>query len=121
MVHGLADGNSRWWAAAVILIPAAYGASWGRRYGWRSYIGVRQNGIAVGNGGREIVIPWDDVTSVRAGYSGIAINRTNGTTVTATAVQKTNLARWLGRTHTRADTVVATLKSHARSHGVELP
>ncbi|WP_030921516.1 PH domain-containing protein [Streptosporangium amethystogenes] len=53
-------------------------------------------------------IPLVEIMDVSAGYSGIEITTTRGTTVVAEAVQKSNLAQWLGR-QTRADMVTRKL------------
>ncbi|MFI7440782.1 hypothetical protein [Nonomuraea indica] len=57
------------------------------------------------------------VARVSAGYDGICITMRDGSQIVAWAVQKSNLARWLGR-RTRADAVVDRLMDAATAaHG----
>lgn len=49
------------------------------------------------------------IVRVNAGYHGIGVRTRHGQVVHGWAVQKSNLARWLGR-HTRADLVVEAIE-----------
>ncbi|MFI6458708.1 PH domain-containing protein [Streptosporangium amethystogenes] len=63
-------------------------------------------------------IPLVEIMDLSAGSSGIEITTTRGTTVVAWAVQKSNLAQWLGW-QTRADMVTRKLGDAVAAAQVE--
>lgn len=54
----------------------------------------------------------DEITDVDPGYSGITITTSDGKEVLALAVQKVNIAEWLGL-YTRADAVADSIRRAA--------
>ena len=91
--------------------------------GIRSRICAEAEGLLVVNGVGSHRIPWGDILSASPGYFGITLVRRDGTSVTAWAVQKSNLATWGGR-RTRADDVAETilgLQAKAVAGGRDLP
>jgi hypothetical protein len=75
----------------------------------RPYVAVGSEGIEVQNPVRRHQISWSNVIGVTPGYSGLSFQTKDGKTVTAWAVQKSNLATWRGK-ETRADRVAAEIR-----------
>lgn len=97
----------------VILVLDELTAVAGAWFAWRSTrlgIVADHEGLLVRNwfGDHRIAIVDIAGFEVGSGYVGIAVRLRDGTGVTMNAVQKTNMARWLGR-RVRADDVVAEL------------
>lgn len=86
--------------------------------GLRPAIVATPSGIIVRNPLRTRLFAWADVTNVSPGYSGLRIEQQSGT-VTAWAVQKTNLSIALNR-RTRADDIAKQLTELAQSRGAKL-
>lgn len=59
-------------------------------------------------------VPWEEVLQAEPGYYGIIIRRRTEADVVAVAVQKSNMASWLGR-RTRADLVAERIMDIARN------
>lgn len=75
--------------------------------GLRPYVSASTSGLVIQNPFTRREVAWDDVVDVVPSYHGLEVV-THGETVSAWAVQKSNIARWLGR-RTRADDVAGTL------------
>jgi hypothetical protein len=58
-------------------------------------------------------LAWDRVVGARAGYYGVTIFLSDGSAVVASAVQKSNAAKWL-KQRTRADDVADEISRRAR-------
>lgn len=82
----------------------------------RPYVAVEPDGIEIQNPVRRHRILWNNVAGVTPGYSGLTFQTKEGETVTAWAVQKSNLATWRGR-KTRADRVAAEIRRLVREGG----
>jgi hypothetical protein len=95
--------------ALAALFGLTFGVT-GWRFGLRPRIMAEVDGVSVRNPGAETFVPWVRVVHASAGYSGITIRTSDGE-VTAWAVQKSNLARWLHR-GTRADDVADFINRH---------
>jgi len=84
--------------------------------GWRfclvPQIAAADSGIVVDNPFRRSVIPWEDVTDVVPGPTGLIIRRREGRATIAWAVQKDNLSTGLHK-RTHADEVAETLMKMA--------
>jgi hypothetical protein len=98
--------------AYAAMFGLMFGVS-GWRFGLRPRITADAEGVRVRNPGQETFLPWHDILDASAGYSGITIKTPNGE-LTAWAVQKWNLSRWLGR-RTRADDVADFIRQHGRN------
>lgn len=82
----------------------------------RPAIVATSSGILVRNPLRTRHLAWSEVRHISPGYSGITFERANGRSVTARAIQKSNVSVALKR-QTRADRVAKQLGEIARSHG----
>ena len=83
------------------------------RFGLYPRVTATNDGLTVRNPLRTTFLPWTEVLHVSPGYSGLEIDRPNGTTVTAWAVQEANISDWLGR-QTRSKAIAAELMELAR-------
>jgi len=61
-------------------------------------------------------LAWSDIQTVRAGYAGLEIVRSDGSETTATAVQQANISVWLHRP-TRAQAIAAELTQLSQVRG----
>lgn len=83
----------------------------------RPSITLASSELVIRNRFRTYRIGLDTIARVDAGYHGIGVQTRHGQVVHGWAVQKSNLARWLGR-HTRADLVVEAIEKEMKA-GVE--
>ena len=84
------------------------------RWGTHPQLAATDDGVEARNPLRTALVPWADVERCVPSSLGLVIERREGTgrPVVAWAVQKPNVARWLGR-RTRADEVAAALEAQA--------
>jgi hypothetical protein len=82
----------------------------------RPFIEARHEGLIVQNQWRRYDIPWADIKKVTPGYYGLVIERHDGPTVRAWAVQKSNWAAFRNW-ETRADRVAHEIARKARARG----
>lgn len=71
--------------------------------GLRPYISASLSALVIQNPFTHREVAWEDVVDIAATYHGLEIV-THHETVTAWAVQKSNIAQWLSR-RTRADEI----------------
>ncbi len=76
---------------------------------------LTDSGVEVINPWGTASFTWAEISGSDAGYSGVAIRSRSGRSVSAWAVQKSNLSTWLGR-QTRADRLVATIRLRVHQH-----
>lgn len=62
----------------------------------RPYVEVGPSGMVVRNPFRYWAVPLDEIENVESGYSGLVIQLANGRTLTAWAVQQSNVGAWIG-------------------------
>jgi hypothetical protein len=74
-------------------------------------ITLTSDGVVIQNPITRVAVPYAKISHVHPGYYGVRINRLDGPTVTAWAVQKTNAAKWSGA-GTRADEVSQAILAH---------
>jgi hypothetical protein len=70
------------------------------------------HGLLVRNPYSTIEVPWAEIKKLSPGYSGLCIQRSDGSEVTAWAVQKSNIANAAGH-RTRADAVAEDIARRA--------
>jgi hypothetical protein len=80
-----------------------------------AYIRIGHDGVSYRNFISTTTIVWTDLQACKAGYSGIALLRIDGTVSVGFAVQKSNLATWR-HWRTRADEVVHSIERAKRDH-----
>ena len=80
----------------------------------RPSITLTDSELVVRNKFRTYRIDLRTIARVDAGYHGIAVQTRHGQVVHGWAVQKSNLARWLGR-QTRADLVVEAIEKELKA------
>ena len=80
----------------------------------RPSITLTSSELVIRNKLRTYRIDLNTIVRVDAGYYGIGVQTRHGQVVHGWAVQKSNLARWLGR-HTRADLVVEAIEKEAKA------
>ncbi|MGC1214043.1 MAG: hypothetical protein WA890_22630 [Micromonospora sp.] len=80
----------------------------------RPSITLTSSELVIRNKLRTYRIDLNTIVRVDAGYHGIGVQTRHGQVVHGWAVQKSNLARWLGR-HTRADLVVEAIEKEAKA------
>lgn len=95
-----------WVAFAAIMIGA-----W--RWAFVPFIALTDTGVVIQNRLLRATVAYADIAAVQPGYSGLTITRRSGGSVTAWAVQKTNMKRWQGREDTRADQVAGAIRARA--------
>jgi hypothetical protein len=85
---------------------------------FRPYVALTSTGLVVQNPILREEVKLDDIFSISVGYSGLLIRTQDGRVVVASAVQKSNWARWL-KEKTRADDIAAEITSRipAREEG----
>jgi hypothetical protein len=87
---------------------------------WRSAmrpkVVMNDIGILVVNPWTTTNAVWRDLVSAEAGYAGVTIELRMGTSVTAWAVQKSNMSTWLKRS-TRADDLAEQIRAGIHRQG----
>ena len=106
------------WQGAGALVTFVVGGAFAFA-GWRfcsvPKIAATESGIAVDNPFGRALVPWQDVTDIVPGPSGLVIRRRDGRSTIAWAVQKDNLSGWLHK-RTPADEVAEALLRMADEH-----
>lgn len=90
------------WLWAVVSVVLAW------RFVAVPFIAATESGVVVQNAFLRYTFAWSEIADVRGGYYGLRIVRTDGTSVSASAVQQPNIARWAGW-RTRSDEVAGEL------------
>ena len=110
VVVGAVSASDR---GALIAAPAGIAvAVAGWRYALYPLVQATADVLVVRNPWRTYRIPWTEIRAVASGYSGLEITTRAGG-VTAWAVQKSNMMRWLGR-DTRSDRIASELIARLR-------
>jgi hypothetical protein len=78
------------------------------------YLDLDKEDLIVQNLITRSAIPYSEITQVKPGYYGLVVDMRNGTSLTAWAVQKSNIARWTHRT-VRADQVAEAIMARVKS------
>jgi hypothetical protein len=99
-----------WLSAAVIAIGA-----W--RWAFAPYVALQPDCLVVQNRLVRTSVRYKDIVEIRPGYSGVFMRQRDGDTVTAWAVQKSNVRRWQGATNTRADELVHAIQARRTERG----
>lgn len=97
------------WLWAVINVIGCW------RFARVPYIAATESGVVVQNAFLHYKLAWSEIADIRGGYYGLRIVRTDGTSVTASAVQQPNIARWAGW-RTRSDDVAGELMNRRLVH-----
>jgi len=87
------------WAAAAVFVLVPF----------RAFIRVDAAGVSYRNLFATRTVPWSQLRTCRAGYSGISLLRVDGSAANAFAVQKSNMAAWR-HWKTRADEVCEVIE-----------
>ncbi|MGN9810166.1 hypothetical protein ACTMSW_12505 [Micromonospora sp. BQ11] len=103
-------------AKIVILVPIGGYAALAYLSALRPSITLTDSELVIRNKLRTHRIGLHTIVRVDAGYHGIGVQTRHGQVVHGWAVQKSNLARWLGR-QTRADLVVETIENEVKAKG----
>ncbi|HEX5594594.1 MAG TPA: hypothetical protein VFX61_01020 [Micromonosporaceae bacterium] len=80
----------------------------------RPSITLTNSELVIRNKFKTYQIELNTIVRVDAGYGGIGVQTKHGQVIHGWAVQKSNLARWLGR-HTRADLVVEAIETEVKA------
>ena len=80
----------------------------------RPSIALTSSELVIRNRFRTYRIDLNTIARVDAGYHGVCVQTRHGQVVHGWAVQKSNVARWLGR-HTRADLVVEAIEREVKA------
>ncbi|MEU9021341.1 PH domain-containing protein [Actinomadura sp. NPDC048394] len=99
------DGFDRGLVASLIIMAGTTAVAAGAA---RSRITIADECVVVRNPLWTQRVRLGEIAAVEPGYSGLRITTTDGRTVTAWAVQKSNWSTWRGR-RTRADEVAAAI------------
>ena len=96
------------WLAAVLIGVGAW------RWAFMPYLASSPDGVVIQNRFTRATVPWSEIARVRPGYYGLIIHKKTGGSVTAWAVQKSNVARWTGKS-SRGNEVAEVLMAWAIS------
>jgi Bacterial PH domain len=107
------------WAVATTAIVAGPVGLFGWRCCLHPVVTVAENELRVRNPTSTMRLRWSEIESASATYSGVAIRTRSGEVVRAWAVQKSNLATWIGRTTTRADRLADMINRRAGAFVLE--
>lgn len=99
--------------SGFVIIVGVGAAYW--LFGLRPHVELTDDAVIVQNPLRRSVLGLGSITEVRASYGGLIFDVHWNRAVTAWAVQKTNLAGWVGR-RTRADEIAERLRTVAQEH-----
>lgn len=103
-------GQAHLGLAIFLLVSSVLGAAAFLTAAIRPRICVAEDVLHIQNLVRSYDIPWARVDGAEASYYGIVVHQIEDKSLLAVAVQKSNLASWLGWS-TRADFVVDQIRS----------
>lgn len=86
----------------------------------RCRVVLEKDGVTIGRFLKGQSIRWSEIESASPSYFGIQIYKHDGSSVVCPAVQKSNLASWLGK-RTRADDLADLITTRARGGGFSHP
>jgi len=113
----LGKGTRASWALAVAFFAAQGLLIW--RVGPRNFVEARQEGLFVRNPLRDRLIRWSSITAIEPGSSGLRVRISDGTTVTAWAIQRSSVATLFG-SRGRAARIIEQINSIAEAKGAPL-